>query len=542
MERRVRVIPATAAETHGGSGRRGNLRVAAYCRVSTDEEEQLSSYEAQKDYYTQYIRSHEGWRLVRIYADQGITGTSTKKRTEFNQMIAACRRGKIDLILTKSLSRFARNTVDCLDTVRELKGLGIGVLFEKEKINTMMESSEFMVTLFSGFAQAESESISKNVSWGIHKSMENGNVPIQYSKLLGYKKGADGLPEIVPEEAEIVRWIFKSYLKGYSYAKIKEALEAREIKSPMGGKQWSIATIRGMLRNEKYTGDALLQKTYITDCISKKVRKNNGERPMYYVENHHEAIVDRELFQCVQEEIARRSSCRKVAQKTAKTEKGKYSGKYALTERLVCGECGAQYKRCTWRKNGRTRIVWRCVSRLEFGKQYCHNSPTLDETKLQNAIVAAMNRLAASEHIADSILRFVAGRPRQLAQEFELEDLQKELEEISQRQNSVLEKLLADLENRELTDQLQQLTERKAELSQKLDGLQKESEAASTSDPRSETVKAWIESHPAALTEYDDLLTRNMVQRVTVVNDHLVRIRFYGVGEELEQEMNSGCK
>lgn len=258
MERRVRVIPATVAENSGVSKRSKSLRAAAYCRVSTDDEEQITSYEAQKDYYNQYISHHEGWKLVRIYADRGISGTSMKRRTEFNQMLAACRKGRIDLIITKSLSRFARNTVDCLDTVRELKGLGIGVLFEKENINTLTESSEFMVTRFSGFAQAESESISKNVSWGIRKSMENGNVPIQYSKLLGYRKGSDGLPEIIPEEAETVRWIFKSYLKGDSHATIKENLEAKKIPSPMGGAQWSIATIRGMLRNEKYAGDALL--------------------------------------------------------------------------------------------------------------------------------------------------------------------------------------------------------------------------------------------------------------------------------------------
>lgn len=537
MERRVRVIPATVAENSGVSKRSKSLRVAAYCRVSTDDEEQITSYEAQKDYYNQYISHHEGWRLVRIYADRGISGTSMKKRTEFNQMLAACRKGRIDLIITKSLSRFARNTVDCLDTVRELKGLGIGVLFEKENINTLTESSEFMVTLFSGFAQAESESISKNVSWGIRKSMENGNVPIQYSKLLGYRKGSDGLPEIIPEEAETVRWIFKSYLKGDSYATIKENLEAKKIPSPMGGAQWSIATIRGMLRNEKYAGDALLQKTFITDCISKKVRKNNGERPMYYVENHHEAIVDRELFQRVQEEIARRSSRRKVAQKTAKTEQGKYSGKYALTERLICGECGIQYKRCTWRKNGKTRIVWRCVSRLEFGKQYCHNSPTMDEAKIQQAIVSAMNRLAATENITEMITRLVNGTPGRWIQNTELDELREELSEISAQQETVLEKLLVNLENQELTEQLQQLTQRKTELDRKVEKLRREKQAASTTDPHTEALRMWLESHPATLKEYDDTLTRNIVQQVVVVNENLLRIKFYGMGEELEQKI-----
>ena len=403
----VKVIPARTM-------RQKILQVAAYYRVSSNSEDQRHSYAAQVLYYTKEIQRHPEWKLADIYADEGLTGTSMAKRKDFQRMLSDCRDGKIDRILVKSLSRFARNTKECLTVLREFSQLGVTVLFEKEHMDTATLTIEMMVSVFGAIAQQESVSISQNQRMSYQRRMEKGEF-ITCKPPYGYRIVNRRELEIVPEEAEVVRWIYKSYLKGYSYAKIKEALEAREIKSPMGGSQWSIATIRGMLRNEKYTGDALLQKTYITDCISKKVRKNNGERPMYYVENHHEAIVDRELFQRVQEEIARRSSRRKIAQKTAKTEKGKYSGKYALTER-------------------------------------------------------------------------------------------------------------------------------KAELSQKLDSLQRESEAASTLDSYAETVKAWIKSYPTALTEYDDLLTRNMVQRVTVVNEHLVRIRFYGVGEEMEQEMESCCK
>ena len=309
-------------------------------------------------------------------------------------MITACKRGHIDLIITKSLSRFARNTVDCLETVRLLKANGIGVYFEKENINTLTESSEFLITLFSGFAQAESESLSKNVAWGKAKSAEAGKVTFQYKKMLGYRKGADGQPEIVPEEAEVIKRIYHRYLDGCTLGQIKRELDEDNVPTAQGVEFWSPAIIHNILTNEKYIGDALLQKTYVTDCISKKVKKNQGERAMYYVENNHPAIISREMFDQVRNEMTRRSSKRKVLQKSGKTELGKYSGKYALTELLVCGECGSPYKRVTWARNGKKRIVWRCVSRLEFGTQYCHNSPTLDESKLHSAILASMNEFA----------------------------------------------------------------------------------------------------------------------------------------------------
>ena len=290
-------------------------------------------------------------------------------------MIAACKRGRVDLILTKSLSRFARNTVDCLEVVRMLRANGIGVIFEKENINTLTESSEFLITLFSGFAQAESESISKNIVWGIQKSREAGNVPFQYTKMLGYRRGVDGKPEIDPEEAEVVKRIYRRYLDGCSLAQIKTELEVDGIPTASGIRGWTYQVIRNILTNERYIGDALLQKTYTTDCVSKTVRKNQGDRPMVYVEKNHPAIISKAMFYQVREEMTRRSSKRKVMQKTGKTEQGKYSAKYALSDLLVCGECGTPYKRCTWARNGKKRIVWRCVSRLEFGTKYCHAPP-----------------------------------------------------------------------------------------------------------------------------------------------------------------------
>ena len=286
LERRVREIPPTRKPEELLRNYDGKMRVAAYCRVSTDSEEQLNSYEAQKTYYTQKIQDNPDWEMAGIYADEGISGTSLKKRAGFNKMITACKRGRIDFIITKSLSRFARNTVDCLDTVRLLKANGIGVYFEKENINTLTESSEFLVTLFSGFAQAESESLSKNVAWGKEKSAKAGNVHFQYKKMLGYRKGEDGQPEIVPEEATIVRRIYRRYLDGCTLGKIKRELDEDGVPTAQGVECWSPAIIHNILTNEKYIGDALLQRTYVTDCLSKKVRKNRGERVMYYVENN----------------------------------------------------------------------------------------------------------------------------------------------------------------------------------------------------------------------------------------------------------------
>ena len=281
LERRVREIPPTKKPEEVLRNYNGKMRVAAYCRVSTDSEEQLNSYEAQKTYYTQKIQDNPDWEMAGIYADEGISGTSLKKRAEFNKMITACKRGRIDFIITKSLSRFARNTVDCLDTVRLLKANGIGVYFEKENINTLTESSEFLVTLFSGFAQAESESLSKNVAWGKEKSAKAGNVHFQYKKMLGYRKGEDGQPEIMPEEAAIVRRIYRRYLDGCTLGKIRRELDEDGIPTAQGVECWSPAIIHNILTNEKYIGDALLQKTYVTDCLSKNVRKNRGERTMY---------------------------------------------------------------------------------------------------------------------------------------------------------------------------------------------------------------------------------------------------------------------
>lgn len=539
LDRRVRVIPATKTQGAIHSTHDGKKRVAAYCRVSTDSEEQLNSYEAQKSYYTQKIEESPDWEMAGIYADEGISGTSMKKRTEFKKMITACKRGHIDLIITKSLSRFARNTVDCLETVRLLKANGIGVYFEKENINTLTESSEFLITLFSGFAQAESESLSKNITWGKQKSAEAGKVDFQYKRMLGYRKGTDGQPEIVPEEAKIIRRIYRRYLAGCSLGQIKQELEQDNIPTAQKVERWSSAVIHNILTNEKYMGDALLQKTYITDCITKKVKKNMGERPMYYVENNHPAIVSREMFDQVQKEMTRRSSKRKVLQKSGKTELGKYSGKYALTELLVCGECGSPYKRVTWARNGKKRIVWRCVSRLEFGTKYCHNSPTLDESRLHNAILAAMNEYAAiRQEVCPDVLAMVEEAKRAMSQAGTmLLELKKRMDAVSQEQSNVLDRLLANMADAELNTRMKALTDEKEALKAQI--LKVQQKEVSMAEQAAKRQQMWdsLKECSAGYTEFDDEFVRQIIQKITVEDADTIRIHFRDSDVVLEQEV-----
>lgn len=367
------------------------LNVCAYIRVSTEEEEQLKSFESQFQYYSEYVSKHSEWRLVKVYADKGITGTQIKSRDQFLQMIHDCEKGKIDLILTKSVARFARNVVDGLQYVRKLKALGVGVYFEEQNINTLKMDTEMILGIYSVLAQSESENISANVSWGIRQKMRSGNYAFRYN-LLGYEKGEDGEPKIVEKEARIIKMIYQKYLDGYSLIQIKHYLEENKIPTYSGKEKWHQTTISGILTNEKYMGDILLQKTYIENCISKKLKKNRGELDKYLITNNHIGIIDRETFRLVQKEMANRSLKIKVSAKNQEAQ-SKYSGKFALNEILYCSECGSFYRRKIWTIHGEKKAVWRCINRLENGKKYCKNSITIEEKKLKKAIINGLNKI-----------------------------------------------------------------------------------------------------------------------------------------------------
>ncbi len=531
MQRSVVIIPAKTKESLQTAAK---LKVAAYCPVSTDQEEQESSYEAQISYYTEKISKNPDWSMVKIFADDGITGTRDKKRDQFIEMIRLCRKRKIDLILTKSISRFARNTVDTMKYVRELKALGIGIIFEKENINTLEIETEMILTIMSCFAQAESESISKNVAWGIRQSFREGKVPMHYNTMLGYCKRSDGKPEIVPEEAEIVKEIYHNYLTGMSLQQIADSLNARGITTKGGKSLWKSNKIQNILTNEKYTGDALLQKTYIIDCISEKSRKNNGELPMYLVKNHHKSIISRTEFNRVQEEMARRKSKRKVAEKYCKTEQGKYSAKYALTELLVCGECDTPYRRVTWTAKGFKEIKWRCINRLQYGKKKCHNSPTLSEEVLHKAIVNAINSFCEVKDDVAEILRESITEVLDPTKNGSVLAAQQRLDELANNMNELLRLATTPESNKTAMADIQKFSDEMKALREFIETEKAKTATAEQDTEQMNAVLERLEQADFTLTEYDDVVVRQMVERITVADKQTVRIRFIG-GMEITQ-------
>lgn len=311
--RRVTVIPASGPAADTASGEKLRRKVAAYARVSTSHEEQQTSYEAQIRYYTAYIKSRSDWEFAGMYADEGISGTSMQNRSGFRRMIRAAMAGKIDLILTKSVSRFARNTVDSLTTIRKLKARGVECYFEKENIWTMDSKGELLITIMSSLAQEESRSISENTRWGMRKAFENGKAFVPFKHFLGYEKSPGGRWVINEQQAETVRLIYTLFLQGSTFYGIAAELTRRQIATPCGGQKWNAVTIKNILQNEKYRGDALLQKRYSRDFLNKKMLPNHGEVPQYYIKGCHEAIIEPRVFEQVQAEIARRAALRQKA-------------------------------------------------------------------------------------------------------------------------------------------------------------------------------------------------------------------------------------
>lgn len=509
----VRVIPPTINTQESIREKYKQLRVVAYCRVSTKQEEQLNSYETQKNYYTEKINAEPNWTLAGIFADKGITGTSIKKRDEFKKMIRLCRQGKVDMIITKSISRFARNTVDCLVYIRKLKEMGVDVFFEEQGIHSTQPGAEFYITIYGSIAQSESENISANVKWGKEQSAREGKVAFHYKNFLGFRKGEDGRPEIVPEQAQVIQFIYDSFLSGDSIGGIKDKLEELRIPSPSGKAEWHYSTIQSILKNEKYKGDGIINKTYIEDCISKKVRLNNGERVKFYVENNHEGIISSEKYALVQEELARRTSKPKIKQKGTKTEQGKYSSKYALTELLVCGECKTPYRRCTWTMKGQKKIVWRCINRLDYGKKYCHKSPTIEESVLQCAIMKAIGRTAMQNAEVLRTLKLHIGMGLDMSEtEDKSLDIQIRIAEIEAEfkamLNAVSSETLEAFDERKATALMNEKNNLQQQLAQIAERKQKRANVKTRLDDIF-TILDGLKNHPM---EYDDRIVRQIVE------------------------------
>ena len=531
---RVVMIPAKSKEEFKQNKL---LKVAAYCRVSTDEDEQINSYKAQIEYYTEKINKNPEWQMAGIFADEGISGTQAKKRPEFLKMIKLCRQGKIDMILTKSLSRFARNTLDSIDYIRELRALGIAVVTEKEHINTLTEDSEMLITILSCFAQAESESISKNVSWGVRQSFKNGNVPMQYKKLLGYKKGADGNAEIVPDEAEIVEEIYRSYLNGASLNQIADMLNSKGLTTKGKNSPYRKEVIQRILTNEKYIGDALLQKTYITDCITKKSRKNNGELPMYLVKNHHEPIISRAIFNRVQEEMARRAAKRTIAEKLTKTEQGKYSAKYALSELLICGECGTHYRRVTWTAKGFKEIKWRCINRIQYGKKKCHESPTIEEEPLHRAIVSAVNDFCEVKDKVAKVLRESANEVLDPNLNGSVQAAQQRIDELTHNIDELIKLATVPETAAAAMADIEKFSEEMKALREFIETEKAKHTAKQRNSAELDALLKQLENEDFAVNEYDDIFVRQLIEKITVVDKNTIKITFKG-GFEVRKELH----
>lgn len=534
--REIKPTPVLQART-----KNHRLRVAAYCRVSTDHEEQETSIENQITYYENLIRSKPEWEYAGVFYDDGISGTQDDNRPGFMELIRLCKKGKVDLILVKSLSRFSRNTLQCISYIRMLKERGITLRFEKEGLDTSMATSEIYFTWTSAFAQGESESLSNNVKWGIRKGFAQGKFPFPYKSMLGYRKSSDGTPEIVPEEAEHVRLIFRLFLLGRSLRQIKEALERRDILTPKGNREWSLTTIENILRNEKYMGDVLLQKTFTPDFLTKKKKKNNGELTQYYITDNHPAIIGREDFLQTQAELTRRAGKKKVSKKKTKSALGKYCSKYALSERLVCGECGSMYRRVMWTRKDGKKPMWRCINRLEFGTQYCKHSPSLPEGPLHQAILACIQKVAGNREdilqslreVRDNLLAF----PDTNASTF---SLQQKIDQLQQEMAALVKIMAQGGDSQFYAAKLRELSEQKVKLARQLqESQQQQQEGKIRAYQEQQALIVLSNEDSLDLTEFHEDFIRRVIEQVTVLSKDRILVRFVG-GFEVEGKIPQG--
>jgi DNA invertase Pin-like site-specific DNA recombinase len=521
VSKNVTVIPAIKRVGNNKNGEsKPKIRVAAYCRVSTDSDEQATSYDIQIEHYTNFIQKNPEWELAGIFADDGITGTNTKKREEFNRMIDECMDGNVDMIITKSISRFARNTLDCLKYIRQLKDKNIAVFFEKENINTMDSKGEVMLTIMASLAQQESQSLSQNVKMGIQYRYQQGEIQVNHNRFLGYTKNENKQLVIDPEGAEIVKRIFREYLEGASLLQIARGLESDGIFTAASKAKWRPETLKKILQNEKYIGDALLQKTYTVDFLSKKRVKNNGIVPQYYVENSHEPIIPRDLYMQVQEEMVRRASI----QSGKGGKKRVYSSKYALSSTVYCGQCGDIYRRVHWNNRGCRSIVWRCVSRLEEKGSDC-TSPTINEEMLQTSVVKAINELLGNkepflQELQDNIATVLNAESDNDTDDVDgkLNDLQQELLKQAKSKNDY----------NEVADEIYRLRELRQ------NALVENAEREGRRQRIAEMTE-FLREQSNQLKVYDEQMVRRLIEKVTI-NDDKLTIEFKS-GIEIDEEI-----
>ena len=476
--------------------------------------------------------------MAGIYADDGKSETNTRKRDDFNAIIKDALDGKIDMILTKSVSRFARNTVDSLLTIRKLKEKNVAVVFEKEGVNTLDGTGEILITILSSLAQEESRNISENTRWGVVRRFENGKMIVNHNKFMGYTKNENGDLVIVQEEAEIVRLIFRLYLEGYSAKKISQYLEENGIKTATGQDKWYDSVIFKMLRNEKYMGDALLQKTYTVDFMTKKKVINKGIVPQYYVEDDHEPIIPKELFYRVQEELARRASMNKSAVTRKKNQKSKFSSEYALTGLLLCGDCGQEYRRVTWSRNGKKKIVWRCSNRLTNGTKNCKKSESLEEGALNRAVMEAINRITRGDGdfvgaFRQNVIRVIGSYSgEQEPDEYDEKIKEKEAEMVA----LITENARVGSYTDEFDERYRRIAEEITILKEEQIETRRKKKLADSYEQRLKDMDSFLEKQTCQIPEFDNDLVRRLIASIKVVSAKKLIIRFQS-GIVMEQEI-----
>lgn len=477
-------------------------RVAAYARVSTDYEEQITSYQAQVRFYTNYIQSRSDWQFVDVYTDEGISALNTKKRDGFNRMIADALDGRIDLIITKSVSRFARNTVDSLSTIRKLKEHNVECYFEKENIWTFDGKGELLISIMSSLAQEESRSISENVTWGHRKRFAEGRVTMCYGSFLGYRKGEDGTPEIVPEEAEIVRYIFRHFIKGQTPYKIAAELTAQGVPTPGGKQKWTTGTIKSILTNEKYKGDALLQKKFTVDFLTKKTKRNEGEVQQYYVENSHPAIITPEEFDLVQAEFEKRAKCGK-----------QYSNTSIYASKILCGDCGEYFGAKVWHSNSKyRRVIYQCNSKFK-NEHFC-TTPHLYEQEIQQKFLQAFSQFFGQRQSVIESCRFVLNQLKK--QNSVYDELQEKFSEINEKLKRYIEE---SVDATESSLDYQVLNEQYEEIYAKLQAEeQAEAECKSRYTKMLNILKVF-ENSELTLETFDENVWNAVLENVTVFHD-----------------------
>ena len=534
QKKMVAIIPPLMKYDKKLKAEQKTLKVAAYCRVSTLLEQQEGSYEAQVNYYTQKIAKNPNWKCAGIFADDGKSATGTKKRDDFNTLIDTCLTGEIDLVLTKSVSRFARNTVDALQNIRKLKEKNIPIIFEKEGVNTMESGGELLITILSSQAQEESRNISENTRWGLTRRFENGKISVNHKKFMGYTKDADGNLVIVPEQAKIVRRIFKEYLEGKSNAQIARSLEADNIKTVTGLDKWNPQTINNMLVQEKYCGDACMQKTCTLDFLTKKKVKNDGYVPKYFIEDNHEGIISKDLYKLVQTEKLRRANLNKSAitrkKNSEQKTKSKYSSKYILTDILACSTCGHAYRRQVWSKYGVKTAVWRCEDRLKQGiKAKCQCSPTLNENELHHAVMTAINKVVEN---TDGFISIFRENVIQVINDHTAKVATTEYDEqIQLLQNNMLKLIEDNAKNGTVSEDFddrykvisQQINEVKTQKSQQIEAikqLKSYGEGFAQLDHEIGTISPQVR-------EFDQDLVKRLIQSVKVGRNSKLEIQFY---------------